>query len=118
MADEICNARIEKVSFGYEDHGFLTFFLGLDIAGGGGCCWGGYCLDEYDKAQGRRIPTQAGFECLTEIMKTVGVDNWEDLEGKYIRVVNRGIGRTIKTIGNLMEDKWFDIEEFFKNEEE
>lgn len=51
-------------------------------------------------------------------MKTVGVDNWEDLEGKYIRVVNRGIGRTIKTIGNLMEDKWFDIEEFFKNEEE
>lgn len=118
MADEICNARITKISFGYEDHGFLTFYLRLDIAGGRGCCWGGYCLDEYDKAKGRRVPTKEGFECLTEIMNTVGVDKWEDLEGKYIRVVNRGIGRTIKTIGNLMEDKWFDIEEFFKSKEE
>ena len=115
--NEVVNAKITFVSLGYEDHGILTFGLGLDISSGGFCCWGGYALDEYDKEKKRRIPTAEGFECLTEIMKTVGVEKWEDLKDKYIRVVDRGLGRNIIEIGNLMEDKWFNIEKFFKERE-
>lgn len=114
QTEEILNAKILNVSFGYEDHGILTFSLGLDISGGGCLSFGGYVLDDYDKEKKRRIPTAEGFECLTEIMNTVGVGKWEELKGKYIRVVSRGFGKSITTIGNIMEDKWFNIKKFFE----
>ena len=47
-------------------------------------------------------------------MKVVGVSRWEDLKGKYIRVVSNGWGGSIKKIGNLMKNEWFDIDAFFK----
>lgn len=56
------------------------------------------------------------MECLTEIMNVVGVRNWEDLNGKYIRIEYNGLGSTIDTIGNLMKDDWFNIKEFFKED--
>ena len=40
---------------------------------------------------------------------------WEDLKGKYIRVKDNGWGSTIDEIGNLMEEKWFNLREFFSN---
>ena len=48
-------------------------------------------------------------------MDTVGVERWEDLKGKYIRCKVKGWGGTIDEIGNLIEDKWFNIREFFSN---
>lgn len=113
MAEKILNAKIESVSLCFAN-GILTFYLGLKIQDGTGCCFGGYALDEYDKAEGRRLPISLGLECLEEIMKTVGVKRWEDLKDKYIRVVSRGLGESIEEIGNIMEDKWFNIEELFK----
>ena len=113
MSEKILNAKIESVSLCYQND-ILTFYLGLKIQGGAGCCFGGYALDEYDKAEGRRLPISLGLECLEEIMKTVGVQSWENLRDKYIRVVSRGLGKSIEEIGNIMEDKWFNIEEFFQ----
>ena len=113
MAEKILNAKIESVSLCFAN-GILTFYLGLKIQGGAGCCFGGYALDEYDKAEGRRLPISLGLECLEEIMKTVGVSSWENLKDKYIRVVSQGLGKSIEEIGNIMEDKWFNIEEFFQ----
>lgn len=113
MSEKILNAKIESVSLCFAN-GILTFYLGLNIEGGAGCCFGGYALDNYDKEEGRRIPRSIGLECLEEIMRTVGVSSWEDLNGKYLRVVSRGIGERIDVIGNIMEDKWFNIEEFFQ----
>ena len=46
-------------------------------------------------------------------MKTVGVEKWEQLQGKYLRVVYER-REPIKEIGNLMKDQWFDIKEFFE----
>lgn len=112
MSEKILNAKIESVSLCFQN-GILTFYLGLAIQDGGGCCFGGYALDEYDKAEDRRLPISLGLECLEEIMRTVGVSSWENLRDKYLRVVDRGIGESIAVIGNIMEDKWFDIEEFF-----
>lgn len=113
MEENIVNAQITNVTLGYEDHGILTFGLTIKF-GCSGCVYGGFALDNYDKSLGRRIPTAKGFKCLTEIMKVVGVRNWEDLQGKYIRVVDSGIGSSLDKIGNLMEDKWFSIKEFWE----
>lgn len=108
------NAQIEDVTLGYEEHGILTFWLTLNIAGGGGCCYGGIVLDNYDPVTGKRIPTAKAFECLTEIMHVVGVKNWEDLKGKYIRIKEDCLRRKVDAIGNLMEDKWFSLDDFFE----
>lgn len=113
MSEKILNAKIESVSLCFAND-ILTFYLGLKIEGGAGCCFGGYALDEYDKEEGRRIPRSIGLECLEKIMKTVGVQSWENLMDKYIRVVCRGLGESIAEIGNIMEDEWFNIEEFFE----
>ena len=113
MSEKILNAKIESVSLCYQND-ILTFYLGLKIQGGAGCCFGGYALDEYDEAERRRLPISLGLECLEHIMTTVGVKSWEDLKDKYIRVVSRGLGENIDVIGNIMEDKWFNIEELFQ----
>ena len=110
---KITNAKIISTTLGYYNHGILTFELCIEIAGGGGCIFGQYVLDSYDESKGERIPTAEGFECITKIMQTVGVEKWEDLKGRYIRVADYELGKQIKIIGNLMEDIWFDIEKFF-----
>lgn len=113
MDGKIVNAQITNVNLGYEDHGILTFGLTLEF-GACGCVFGGYALDTYDKIKKRRVASAKSMECLTEIMRVVGVRNWEDLNGKYIRVVNNGLGSCVDTIGNLMKDEWFNISEFFE----
>lgn len=47
------------------------------------------------------------------IMDTVGCDKYENMKDKYIRVATKGGGSTVKIIGNILEDKWFDYESFF-----
>lgn len=112
MTEKILNAKIESVSLCFAN-GIPTFYLDLKIQGGAGCCFGGYALDEYDKAEGRRLSISVNPKCLEGIMKTVGASSWIDLMNKYLRVVDRGLGESIAVIGNIMEDKWFNIEEFF-----
>lgn len=41
----------------------------------------------------------------------------ELLERRYIRVKDNGWGKTIDEIGNPMENKWFNIREFFSEGE-
>lgn len=50
---------------------------------------------------------------MMKIMDTVGVSKWEDLPGKFIRVKTNGWGSTIDEIGNVIEDKWFNLREFY-----
>lgn len=112
----ILNAKIEDVSITMADHGCLTFWLYLKLPGGfggfGGNCIGhGYLgADEFDA-------TDKGLTAMMRIMDTIGVEKWEDLVGKYCRVKSDGWGDSIKVIGNIMEDKWFDIEEHFELKE-
>lgn len=113
---EIINARITKVTLSMADHGVLTYGLVLDM-GGTGCVFGGICIGhgylDADTFKG----SARGMEALMRIMDTIGVDRWEDIEGKYCRVVNDGWGSIISKIGNIIEDKWFDQREFFKEGE-
>ena len=93
------NARIKSTMLGYEDHGILTCFLNLE-QNGTGQGFGGYRLD-----------APKGYSKFTDlwvkqILKVVGVEKWESLEGKYIRVKGKAFG-SIEGIGHITDDKWF-----------
>lgn len=108
------NVRITATKLSMGDHGCLTFYIFVD-GGGWGCGIGGYCIghgylgcdeDFFDA-------TSKGLVAMMRIMDVVGVEKWEDLPGKYIRVETDGWGDDIHKIGNILKDKWFDFEEFF-----
>lgn len=66
-------------------------------------------LDEYDN--GSRHTTPRGAEFIRAILTTVGVDKWEDLEGKYVRALIKdnlcyGIGHITKDV--FVDRSFFD----------
>lgn len=97
------NAIIKSTMLGREDHGIMTFMIRIRFDGCVTCGVGGYALDGYTKS----------MEAISKILDVVGVDRWEDLPGKYIRFEDNGPGSTVNKIGNIIEDKWFDLKEFF-----
>ena len=112
---EIKNAKIVDVSLTMADHGVLTFDLSL-VGSGWGVGYGGYVIGKGYVGAKEFTAEGKGLVALMRIMDTVGVEKWEDLKGKYIRVVTEGWGSTVTTIGNILEDKWFNAREFFSEE--
>ena len=110
------NARITKTMLGVEDHGIFTWNIFVELENGR-CMYGGYTLDKFDKETGERTLTAKGAQSIAELMRTIGVESWEKVKGRFIRCENEGIGGRITRIGHLMEDKWFSFEEFFKEGE-
>lgn len=49
-----------------------------------------------------------------KIMDTVGQSELSKLKGQYIRVAHKGCGSSVKIIGNIVKDKWFDYEKHFE----
>ena len=113
------NALITNVDLSMADHGCFTLAMTLE-GGGWGVVYGGYCLGkgylgaDYDFFSG----SAAGMEYLIRIMDTVGVEKFQDLKGKYVRVATKGWGSSVKIIGNIIKDKWFDAETFFADKQE
>jgi hypothetical protein len=91
------NAKIDSTKLGIEDHGIMTAFLHLSFGGGVAQSFGGYNLTNSEQLK----------RWIKNITEVVGVEDWEELPGKYIRIENDGAGK-IQKIGNLLEDKWFD----------
>ena len=110
------NALITNVDLSMADHGCLTLAMTLE-GGGWGVVYGGYCLGKgYLGADDDFFNgSAAGMEYLMRIMDTVGVEKFQDLKGKYIRVATKGLGSSVKIIGNIIHDKWFDAETFFED---
>lgn len=113
----IKNAKIDHTMFGREDHGIMTFSICISTAEYS--CWiGNYAIDCYDRETESRKFTAKGLEAISKILEVVGVDTWEELPGKYIRIKDSGgWGSTVDEIGNLIEDEWFNIREFFSKGE-
>ncbi len=114
---EIENVKITSADLSMADHGCLTLSMGLD-GKGWGCVYGGYCLGHGHLGAKEFDGSPKGFEYIMRIMDTVGVERMSELVGKYIRVATKGWGGTVKIIGNIIDDKWFNQEEFFKSEKE
>jgi len=106
---EIKNATIKSTTLGFEGHGLITCFLHLDYSGGGQA-FGGYGMGGYFKKTGQQ--SGFGIEFIERTLKVVGVEKWEDLPGKHIRVKAENV--KIHEIGNILEDKWFDPVELAK----
>ena len=107
------NAKITDVDLSMADHGVLTLSLVLD-GGGWGCRYGGYVLGHGYLGAKEFRGSDVGMESIMRIMDTVGVERFQSMNGCYVRVATSGISSPIKIIGNVMDDKWFDIDSFFK----
>lgn len=90
----------------------MTFYISVEMQDTV-CCVGGYALDQFDHETGTRISFGRSMMAMRMILETVGVRNWEDLPGKFIRVEHNGLGSSITRIGNIIEEKWVDLKEFF-----
>jgi len=103
---ETVNAQIESTSLGgYDGIGsHLTAYLYLKYDGGGQG-FGGYVLGgEY------------AWRFISRVLEVVGVERWEQLKGKYVRV--RQDMSKVHEIGNILEEKWFNpTKEFEKLKE-
>ena len=111
MTTEILNAKITNTKLG-EDHGCLTANLFLE-GDGWGCTFGGYCLDNWYSDVGKHHSPD-GYGAIIELMKTLEVESWEELNGKYVRVEIEGWGGNIIKIGHLLKNKWFSWKDYFE----
>ena len=111
---EIRTAKIIDTAITMEDHGCLTFDLMLE-GSGWRVNYGGYAIAHgYRGATEFKAENGNGLEAIMLIMDVVGVDRWEDLKGKYVRVdATWRNGAPVDKIGNIIENKWFNIREFF-----
>lgn len=118
MEEKIENVQITKASISMADHGCLTFMLYLQ-GDGWGCGFGGYAIGHgYLGADKFTATNGHGLEAMMRIMDTIGVEKWEDLNGKAIRCKIRRTGSGgVDEIGNLIKNKWFNIREFFASKE-
>lgn len=103
------NAQITDVSLEINDHCCLTFSITLK-GSGWGASFGGYNLAFFNGTSFKG--SEKGLEALIRIMDVVGVAKWEDIKGHYVRVKQQN--RLVVGIGNIIEDKWFEPREFFK----
>lgn len=109
----IKNAIIKSTTLGREDHDVMTFFITIQSEKGTCVGVGGYCLDEYDPNTETRVFKSESMEIISKILEVVGVNSWEQLPGKYIRFEDNGWGSTVTKIGNIIDNKWIDLKEFF-----
>lgn len=107
----ICNAVIENVSLSISDHGVLTGWIDLNY-GGAGQSFGGFGLYLPKDFKHHEIKSFAGhfiFRCI----EIGGVEKWEHLKGKTIRVEKEGMLDPIKGIGHIVKEDWFYPEKDF-----
>lgn len=101
------NAKIKKTYLGYEDHGMLTFFITVE-GDGKGQHIGNYSFGGNGKYH------EYGLEMIAEILRVVGVESWEELPGKYLRVKSSNC--KVYCIQNIVDNtKWFDFVEYMKH---
>src|ERR1700752_225337 len=95
---KIENATIRDTHFGPNDsRNIMTFMLTLTFG------------DSTEQGFGNYNLTTTPCVKIKNLLEVVGVNKWEDLKGKIIRTKTET--RQIVAIGNLLKDKWFNIED-------
>ena len=114
---KIENAKITFADLSMSDHGVLTLQLVLE-GDGWGCTFGGYVIGKGYLGADEFEGSASGMESIMRIMDVVGVSKFNDMVEKYVRVPIKGWGSSIKIIGNVIKDKWFDINSFFEDKQD
>ena len=114
--NELFNAEITNVSLNFRDYGSLT--LDISLCGeGNGLVYGGHVLGKGYLDSKTFTGSASGLEAIMRIMDVVGVEDLMDMKGEYVRVAYKGLGSSVKIIGNIIKDKWFDYGSFFDDKE-
>lgn len=64
------------------------------------------------------IPFSLSTEVITTLLQVAGAQSWEEMAGKYIRVIMETDGDNafqVKQIGNIMFDNWISVKEMNAN---
>lgn len=111
---EIENAHIMSADLSMANHGCLTLEICIR-----GSCWGasfgGYSMGNGYVGAEEFIGDGNGLESVMRIMDVVGVERFNSLKGKYIRIAQDSNSGPIEIIGNILNDHWFDIKSFYED---
>lgn len=112
---EIKNAVIESTKISMADHDILTISLYVKCDSFI-CNIGGYLngIGHIDATEWKG--NGSAIVAMMKIMDVVGVTDWEDLPGKYIRVKIGKPGESIDEIGNILKDKWFNLRKLYQQD--
>lgn len=110
------NVKITDVSITMGVHGCVTFYVFIEGSNWMGSL-GGYCIGHgyLDALDSEFDGSAKGVEAMARIMDVVGVEKWQALKGCYARVESDGWGSKVTRIGNIIRDKWFDLDKFFRD---
>jgi hypothetical protein len=106
---ETRNAVITGARLTTADRGLLSAWLYLDY-GGISQGFGGYALYLPKTFTHHKQDGIAGH-FIWRVMEVAGVEEWDELEGKTIRV--RCSHSKVEAIGHIIKDDWFDPEKDF-----
>jgi hypothetical protein len=105
------NAIIESAILTTGERGLLTSYLNLDY-GGMGQGFGGFVL-YLPKSWTHHDPaTSVAGHWIFRIMEIAGVEDWDKLKGKTVRV--RASWGKVHAIGHIVKDDWFYPEKDFE----
>lgn len=110
---DIRNAQIKGAELTMENYGCISLDIVVEGAGWA-CVFGGYSLGRGYLGAKEFSGYGPGMESIARIMDTVGVTKLSDLKGRYIRAA-AAKDKRLKIIGNIINDKWFDIKSFFED---
>src|SRR5690348_11001969 len=115
--ETIKNAIIVSAELTSSGHGLLSGWIHLDYGDGGHQGFGGNAL--YLPKDFRHHKSQLNFagHWIFRVMQIAGVEQWDKLKGKTIRVKSDkdGLSGTVIAIGHIVKDDWFDPSEEFKS---
>jgi hypothetical protein len=110
MSARIENARITDTFLGIEGHGMFTFIIQLDFKEWSQA-FGTYAIDTFNTETKQRDPSAVAGYAIARILKIAGVDQWEKLEGRYVRAKIEG--GMVRAIGPILGDPDFDYDGTF-----
>lgn len=104
-----CNAVIERAEITIDRGFILTAWLQLSY-GGMGQGFGGYSLFLGKTSKHHESSKERNFAgiFIHGVMDIAGVESWNGLVGKTIRVEKTDEWGSIIRIGHIVHDKWFD----------
>lgn len=100
---EIRNAIIKSAKIDMGDKNLLTAWLDLGY-GSTGQSFGGHALYLPKSYTHHELKSYAGH-FLFRCMEIAGVEKWDDIVGKSVRVKRNCQG--VKAIGHIIKDDWF-----------
>lgn len=112
---EIVNMKITGADFYMEDYPEFKMTLsgdGLGCVFSSGCLGTGAIGDDSSSI----AASVRGLEYIMRVMDVIGVAKISDFAGHYCRVAYKDFGDTVRIIGNIIYEDWFDSHYFWTKE--